>query len=36
MKKSLSVDLDTNFDLYLAKKLLGNVNDLDKFDLDGN
>ena len=36
MKQSLSIDLDTNFDLYLAKKLLNNKNKLNKFDLFGN
>ena len=36
MKQSLSTDLDSNFDLYLAKKLLKNKYKLNKFDLYGN
>lgn len=36
MKQSLSTDLDTNFDLYLAKKLLKNKYNLNRFDLYGN
>ena len=36
MKQSLSIDLDTNFDLYLSRKLLHNKNKLNKFDLFGN
>ena len=33
MKQSLSIDLDTEFDLYLANKMLGDENKLSKFDL---
>ena len=36
MKQSLSMDLDTNFDLYLTRKLFNNKNKLNKFDLLGN
>lgn len=36
MKQSLSIDLDTEFDLYLANKILGDENKLSKFDLLGN
>ena len=36
MKQSLSIDLDTNYDLYLAKKLLKNKYKLNRFDLYGN
>lgn len=36
MKKSLSIDLDTKFDLYLAKKMLDNEKKLNEFDVHGN
>lgn len=36
MKQSLSLDLDTKFDLYLANKMLKNEDMLSKFDFFGN
>ena len=36
MKQSLSMDLDTEFDLYLANKMLADENKLGKFDILGN
>ena len=36
MKQSLSMDLDTEFDLYLANKMLADENKLGNFDILGN